>query len=137
MLILAKKEIKEEYEVIKHKVKVFDENNKPKKKEDGHYLWEEKEVRYRIDSDFIPETIGQISESFIQNYCEANHEEDWLTNQYLSKETVKKKDGKEVVQDKSFVSIKSDFVKKFFPDILKKKNNVISRRTQWLEKHNK
>lgn len=135
---------KEEIITISHKVKVKDENGNALRK-DGKFVWEEVIKKYHIEPSFIPKKIDEICEEFIQNYCEANGEEDWLIDQYSQKEPVyikDKNDKKKIVevkeQDKSFVSIRSAFANKFFPDIIvgapEKKE---TKREAWLAKRKK
>ena len=89
------------------------------------------ETTYRIDPDFIPEKVSDIAPEFIENYCVAKGETDWLVAEVsiTSYTTIKKgEDGvkKEVNVDCTnsgypFVNLRSDFVQKFFPQILKSK----------------
>lgn len=135
---------KEEIITISHKIKAKDENGKALMK-DGKYVWEEVIKKYHVEPSFVPKKIDEICEEFIQNYCEAKGEEDWLIDQYNQKETVyvkDKNDKKKIVevkeQDKSFVSIRSAFTNKFFPDIIvgapAKKE---TKREKWLAKRKK
>ena len=100
-------------------------------------------TKYRVDAAFVPTAVKEISEEFIQNYCEANGLEEWLTAQYEAKETAvaktttkRRQAGDKYEIPKSFVSIRSDFVEKCFPDIIKGKSND-SPRDKWLKKHKK
>ena len=100
-------------------------------------------TKYRIDAAFVPTQVSEISEEFIQNYCEANGLEDWLTAQYNEKETAvakkttkRRQAGDKYDIPKSFVSIRSDFVAEYFPNILKGKTKD-SPREKWLKKHSK
>ena len=109
---------------------------------------EEKTIKYRIDADFVPKKLGEICEDFIQNYCLANGKEDWLDEQYASKETftvkTEKKKYKGVVYyqgqtyeaDKSFISIRKDFAKEFF-NITKGEEEPKTGRAKWAEKKKK
>lgn len=106
---------------------------------------EVKTIKYRVDAGFVPTRLDEICEEFIQNYCLANDKEDWLDNQYNSKEkfVVKKekrtinkvvyKKGETYETDKSFISIRRDFGKEFFgiskADTTKKRG-----RDLWAEK---
>ena len=106
---------------------------------------EEKTIKYRVDADFVPEKLGDICEDFIQNYCIAKGKEDWLDNQYASKETFTvKKDkkkykgvvyykGQTYEADKSFISIRKDFAKEFF-DITNSEEKPKTGRDKWAEK---
>lgn len=106
---------------------------------------EEKTIKYRIDADFVPEKVGEICEEFIQNYCLAKGKEDWLDNQYDSKETFtvkadKKKykgntyyKGQTYEANKSFISIRRDFAKEFF-NITKGDEEPKTGRDKWAEK---
>lgn len=131
---------KEEYAIIKHKVKVRDNDGNPVKK-NGKFLWQEKETKYRIDPDFIPTKVEEICEDFIINYCEANGKESWLEAQYTATEKKKKKVDGVVVEEeqpKSFVSIRSAFMDEFFNGIRKgKKEKPITKREAWLAKRKK
>ena len=132
---------KEEIITISHKVKEKGEDGKPLKK-DGKFIWKEVIKEYHVEPSFIPKKIDEICEEFIQNYCEANGKEDWLIDQYSQKESKKikdKDDKKKIVkveeQDKSFVSIRSDFAKEFFPKIIKgEPEKKETKREKWLAK---
>lgn len=76
---------------------------------------EKKEITYRIDADFAPTDINDICIEFIENYCVAKKETGWLVDT-VSKSIVDKTGKK---RDYPFVSIRADFVKKFFPEIVK------------------
>lgn len=100
-------------------------------------------TKYRVDAAFIPSAVKEICEEFIQNYCEANDKVEWLTKQYESKEvavakttTKRRQAGDKYEIPKSFVSIRSDFVEAFFPDIIKGGKNDTPR-DKWLKKHKK
>ena len=112
----------------------------------SHKTKDGKEVKvlYRVDAGFVPEKIGDICEEFIQNYVIAKNETDWLVAQYSEKEeatakkdTKKRKAGEKYLQDKSFVSIRSAFVEKFFPDIKKGTGKENTARTDFLKKYGK
>lgn len=111
-----------EYKIIEHKVKRKDENNKFVKDEKGHFIFDTVSKEYRIDAEFKPNDVSEIIIDFIKNYCVANNQVDWLIEQLESKETHKKKDGTVKKVDKSFISIRSAFIDKFFPEI--RKGNV-------------
>lgn len=105
------------------------------RKKDGSFA----ETKYRIDASFIPAAVNEICDKFIINYCIANNEEEWLFNELNATETatankdrkvtavvngIKQKNynvkaGESYEQPKSFVSLRSDFANKFFPDIVK------------------
>lgn len=83
---------------------------------------------YRVDADFVPKSVDVICDEFIENYCVANDAMEWLLEtvdkKTVSKRKVKDAEGnvtgvKEVEIDYTFANIRSDFVKKFFPQILK------------------
>lgn len=104
---------------------------------------EEKTILYRVDADFVPTSVNEICEEFIQNYCEAKGQVEWLIAQYeAEEEAIAKKDGKrrkageKYKQPKSFVSIRADFVSSFFPNILKG-DKTTNNREAWLAKHKK
>lgn len=101
---------------------------------------EEVKVEYRVDADFIPTEVSQITEEFIQNYVIAKGETAWLVAQYSEmEEAVAKKDsrgkkaGQKYKQRKSFVSIRSAFVEKFFADIIKGKSSSASLRDSFMK----
>ena len=107
------------YATIKHKVKVRDENGAFVKDDKGKYVWEEVEKKYRIDADFKPKAIDEICAEFIDNYIEANDEGEWFVEQLEKTETYKKGEKKGQEKEISFVSIRSAFANKFFPEIIK------------------
>ena len=91
---------------------------------------------YHAEPDYKPETVDDICIEFIANYCKANKQKEWFLETVNQKEiaNIKKRDengkvvkdenGEPVIvdtkeQDISFVSIRSAFVDKFFPDIRK------------------
>ena len=86
------------------------------------------ETQYRIDADFKPSKIGDISMEFIENYCVANNQIDWLleevntTTYSVIRDKGKPTERTEVVTTDNypFVNIRKDFVLKFFPSILGK-----------------
>ena len=86
---------------------------------------------YRVDADFVPKSVDVICDEFIENYCVANNATDWLVEtvdeKTVSKRKVKDAEGnvtgvKEVEIAYTFANIRSDFVAKFFPEILKGKS---------------
>ena len=111
---MAEKKIK-----IKHKVKVLDESGNPIKNEKGNFVWKTVEKEYRVDADFKPKAIDDICAEFIDNYIEANDEGEWFVGILESKETYKKGEKKGQEKEISFVTIRSAFAKKFFPEIIK------------------
>lgn len=89
------------------------------------------ETTYRVDADFVPSEINQISIEFIENYCVAKNEVEWLvttanTSSYVVERTDKetKKKSFETVQcdNYPFINLRRDFAKKFFPEIIKGKD---------------
>lgn len=126
------------YTVIKHRVKVMGEDGEPLKNEKGNFVWEEVEKTYRVDADFKPTGVEEICSEFIDNYVEANNEGEWFVNLLSSKEKYKKGEKKGQEKDISFVSIRSAFAKKFFPDIVKgDKETEPSFRVKMLAKYKK
>jgi hypothetical protein len=104
---------------------ITNEIKKKKNKETGETVVTT--IRYRVDADFVPTSIKEIVMDFVVNYCEANGETEWLldeVNKPFQKKQVKKdKEGnviseKMVKADYPFVNLRTDFVKKFFPDII-------------------
>jgi hypothetical protein len=93
---------------------------------------EEVSITYRIDADFVPEKIADISPEFIENYCVANNEVEWLVATYNTKEYPVKRKNKETKKEYieivnceadgyPFICVRKDFVNKFFPTIIKGK----------------
>lgn len=92
----------------------------------------EKETTYRIDADFKPAKTQDVCQEFIENYCVANGQTDWLVSEcsITSYETKRKNKDTGVMETitvtcKSypFVNLRADFVNKFFPEILKPNSN--------------
>lgn len=86
------------------------------------------ETTYRVDADFIPTTINDIVNEFMENYCVANNEMAWFLEKLnTTSYEVKRKDKEtgntviEIVKCKNypFVNLRRDFTQKFFPAILK------------------
>lgn len=86
------------------------------------------ETTYRVDAAFKPAEIGEIAIEFIENYCVANNELDWLIEKVnTTSYQVERKDKNtgekymETVQcdNYPFVNLRKDFVAKFFPSIIK------------------
>lgn len=100
-------------------------------------------TKYRVDAAFVPTAVKEICEEFIQNYCDANGHDEWLIAQYEAKETAvaktttkRRQAGDKYEIPKSFVSIRSEFVEKFFPEIIKG-NKTLTPREEYLKKHKK
>lgn len=128
----------EKYTVIKHKVKKLDEQGNPIKNDKGNFVWENVEQKYRIDADFKPKAIDEICAEFIDNYVEANDEGEWFVSILESKETYKKGEKKGQEKEISFVTIRSAFAKKFFPEIIKgTPDKELSFREKMLAKYKK
>lgn len=128
----------EKYTVIKHKVKKLDENGNPIKDKKGRFTWKTVEEKYRVDADFKPTSIDEICSDFIDNYVEANNEGEWFVSVLEQKETYKKGDKKGEEKEISFVSIRSAFANKFFPEIIKgKPEQEMSFREKMLAKYKK
>ena len=104
-----------------------------------------KEIKYRVDSDFVPAKVSDICNEFIENYCFDKDQEDWLYEEYSKKEKRKKKvkndDGTTseilVDQDISFITLRSDFVNQFFPDIIVGSGKKKTNKQRFLERYNK
>lgn len=88
------------------------------------------ETTYRIDADFIPSKTSDICQEFIENYCVANNETDWLVEvcsrtSYQKEQKNPETGERETVniscKSYPFVNLRADFVHKFFPQILKPK----------------
>lgn len=112
-----------------HKVYVLDENGNRTKNEKGKFITKPVETTYRIDADFIPSAIDEITQEFIENYCVAKKKTEWLVAEASKKETrkftkptklhgVSYKAGDTCEQPISFVTMRSDFATKFFPEII-------------------
>ena len=104
-------------------VDVFNKNENGKKVKAGT-----KEVTYRIDADFVPTAMADICQEFIENYCKAKNEMEWLLEQV--NETITDKNGK--IRDKGFVAIRSEFCDKFFKDL-----RASEKAETWKEKLNR
>ncbi len=128
----------EKYTVIKHKVKKLDEQGNPIKNDKGNFVWETVEKKYRVDAGFKPTSIDEICADFIDNYVEANDEGEWFVSVLEQKETYKKGEKKGEEKDISFVTIRSAFANKFFPEIIKgKPEQELSFRDKMLAKYKK
>lgn len=88
------------------------------------------ETTYRVDAAFVPKEISEVSIEFIENYCVAKGELDWLikkvnTTSYIVERTDKntgEKFNETVTCDNyPFVNLRKDFVEQFFGNILKGK----------------
>ena len=88
------------------------------------------ETTYRIDADFVPSAITDITQEFIENYCVAKGETEWLVEMVstASYTTMRKnEEGKKVAVtvecdgNYPFVNQRRDFVVKFFPELIKGK----------------
>ena len=85
------------------------------------------DVYYHVEAEYVPSKISDICEEFIVAYCEANGEEaiNWLVKtvntkvptQRTNKETGEKEKGEDIYMP--FVSLRSAFAKKYFPNIIK------------------
>lgn len=82
---------------------------------------------YRIDADFVPTKIADISNEFIENYCVAHNQLDWLcevvntpsyTVQKKDKETGERRTVTVKCDNYPFVNLRRDFAVKFFPSIV-------------------
>lgn len=90
------------------------------------------ETQYRIDADFKPAKIGEISMEFIENYCVANNAIDWLleevntTTYSVIRDKGKPTERTEVVKcdNYPFVNLRKDFATKFFPSIIGKNSET-------------
>ena len=89
---------------------------------------EEITKEYRVDAEFKPEAIAEIHIDFIENYCVANNEIDWLLDEVNKTEYTTEKKNPETGKMESktvkcdnypFVMLRADFAKKFFPSIIK------------------
>ena len=123
--------------IIKHKVKKLDEENKPIKTKEGKFVWEVVAKEYRVDADFKPTAIDEICAEFIDNYVEANNEGEWFVSVLEKTETYKKGKRKGETKDISFVTIRSEFAKKFFPEIIKGEKPVSFREKMLAKYKNK
>lgn len=119
----------EQFITKKHKVYVLDENGERKVNSKGKFITETKATEYRIDADFIPSRIDEITQEFIENYCVSKNQMKWLLAEVEKKEVrkftkatklngVSYKAGDTCEQPISFVSMRSDFATKFFPEII-------------------
>lgn len=87
------------------------------------------DITYRIDASFVPEKVSDICMEFIINYCKANGAEaiKWLKDIANKKETQERtstdkntgeKITKTVEVHTPFVSLRTAFAEKYFPDII-------------------
>jgi hypothetical protein len=96
----------------------------------------EKEVTYRIDADFTPSKLDEISIEFVINYCEANNQAEWLYEKLTTKVPCKiKKTGETKLREIPFVKLREEFVSKFFPAL--KKGKKLSPTETFLQKYGK
>lgn len=89
---------------------------------------EVKKIEYRIDASFVPEKVSDICMEFIINYCKANGAEaiKWLKDIANKKETQERtstdKNGEKITKTVEvhtpFVSLRTAFAEKYFPDII-------------------
>ena len=90
---------------------------------------EVEKIEYRIDASFVPEKVSDICMEFIINYCKANGAEaiKWLKDIANKKETQErtstdKKTGEKITKTVEvhtpFVSLRTAFAEKYFPDII-------------------
>lgn len=91
-------------------------------------------TEYCISADFVPAKVADICTEFIENYCVANNEVEWLCQKYES--TIVDKDGKK--RPYPFVNLRADFVTKFFPAIFEgKASEKVNYRAAFLAKYRK
>ena len=127
----------EKYITIKRKIKKLDEQGNAIK-DNGKLVYETLEQKYRVDADFKPSAIDEICSEFIDNYVEANNEGEWFVSVLEMKETYKNGPKKGQEKDASFVTIRSEFANKFFPEIVKgNKKEEKTFRERMLEKYKK
>jgi hypothetical protein len=91
---------------------------KKNKKKDGTIT----ETTYRTDLGFTPKRVDEICPEYIEAYCEAHGEIEWLVKEASKKVNQvrkNKKTGEEktVVVNNPFVNVRAAFVDKFFPTI--------------------
>ena len=110
-----------------------------KKKVNGEIV----ETQYRIDAGFKPQQISEISMEFIENYCVANNEIEWLLQTInitsYPVERKNKETGKFYVETVTcnsypFVNLRRDFVAMFFPSIIK---GAAPHKETWKERLNR
>ena len=137
---------KEKYSTVERRVKKKDKEGNPLKDTSGRYVYETVAIKYRVDADFVPSEIGQICGEFMDNYIEANKQGEWfvalLEKTEPKKVKEKQADGSEIEVIKnvplSFMSIRSEFAKKFFPNIVKSSSSDNeSYRVKMLKKYKK
>ncbi len=118
---------KEKYKVIEKRVKKKDKDGNEIKDNNGKFVYETIATKYRVDAEFVPSAIGEICDDFMDNYVEAHNEGAWFVSQLEMKEPkkvrVKQADGSFIEEEKmvpiSFMTLRSNFAKKFFPNIVK------------------
>lgn len=122
----------EQYVIKTHEVKTTDTN--------GNVSKTTKEIKYRVDADFVPTKISDISIEFIENYVDANDKGEWMLNALSQKEVIKKAKKAEKIgteKDISFVGLRALFVKEFFPEILIGQEKPISKIEELRKKYGK
>lgn len=104
---------------------------------------EEVNTTYRVDAGFKPTAINDICMEFIENYCVANNEIEWLLQTVnITSYPVERKDketGKYYVETVTcnnypFVNLRRDFVAMFFPSIIK---GAAPHKETWKERLNR
>lgn len=137
---------KEKYKVVEKRVKKKDKDGNEIKDNNGKYVYETIAIKYRVDAEFVPSAIGEICDDFMDNYIQAHNEGEWFVSQLEMKEPkkvkVKQADGsiKEVekMEPISFMTLRSNFAKKFFPNIVKAtSSNTETFRDRMLKKYKK
>ena len=68
-----------------------------------------------------PEKLNDIKLDFIIDYCKEHGEVDWLKNTSHKVFVLTTDDGEEEERKISFIELRNEFVRKFFPDLLPKK----------------
>jgi hypothetical protein len=104
-------------------------------KESTNKKGEKKLIQYRVDAEFKPKEINDICKEFIENYCVAKNETEWFVNTISKPFVYSKGEKKGYIDEKKdypFVAVRADFVKKFFPEILKVKEEEEKKPT-WKE----
>lgn len=87
------------------------------------------DITYRIDASFVPEKVSDICMEFIINYCKANGAEaiTWLKDiankeELQERTSTDKNTGEKITKTVKvhtpFVSLRTAFAEKYFPDII-------------------
>lgn len=100
-----------------------DENGNVLKDENGKIITDTIENKYRVDVDFVPKKSVEICTEFMIAYCKSKGKEDaqWLLSLIKGKKEVIDEKGNKTERKNTTLEVKKEFVAKYFPNIIKKK----------------